>query len=220
MATTAATAIQHQCSARMVRTPPPVAGIEATLVTDHWLLNNTPSVHASPSAAEQWHHDVNQLIIAAINTPYHEGGRQGPAAAHSHSPLTARASPSDHVPHQARILPTSTATNLHDELIRRRRGNDSRITIERHHERHRNIEDCNLKRDFESLTLAREAPAARAMRPPSSPAGSGGGGVWCLHHISEWWFGYSNSSLTYRRSMTGWPIALNLCRSTPPPSLL
>jgi hypothetical protein len=63
---------------------------------------------------------------------------------------------------------------LCDELICRRRGEDSHITIERHRERRHNIEGCNLERDFESLVLAREAPAARAMRPPSSPAGSRG----------------------------------------------
>jgi hypothetical protein len=64
--------------------------------------------------------------------------------------------------------------DLRDELIHRRRGEDSHITIERHHERHRNIEGRNLERDFESLALAREALETRAMRPPSSPVGSGG----------------------------------------------
>jgi hypothetical protein len=51
-----------------------MAGVEATLVVAHRLLNNPPSVHASPSTAEQWCHDVDQLIVAAINTPHHEGG--------------------------------------------------------------------------------------------------------------------------------------------------
>jgi hypothetical protein len=77
MATTSAIATQHQCSAGTVWTPPPVVGVEATLVTAHRFLNNPPLVHVSPSAAEQWCHDVDQLIIAAINTPYHEGGVAG-----------------------------------------------------------------------------------------------------------------------------------------------
>jgi hypothetical protein len=99
MVTTAATGMQHQRSAGMVRTPPPAAGVEATLVATRQLLNNPPLVHASPSATEQWCHDVDRLVVAAINTPHHEGGRQEPAAAHSRSTLAARAPPSTRVPH-------------------------------------------------------------------------------------------------------------------------
>jgi hypothetical protein len=51
-------------------------GLDAALLAARQLLNNPPSIEASPSAAEQWHHDVNQLIIAAINTPHREGQRQ------------------------------------------------------------------------------------------------------------------------------------------------
>jgi hypothetical protein len=65
-------------------------------------------------------------------------------------------------------------TGLRDELNHHRRGEDSRITIERRHERRRNIEGRNLERDFESLAPSREALVARVMRPPSSPTGSGG----------------------------------------------
>jgi hypothetical protein len=71
---TATTATQHQRMAEMVRMLPPAMGVKATLVAAHRLLNNPPSVHASPSAAEQWCHDVNQLVIMAINTQHHEGG--------------------------------------------------------------------------------------------------------------------------------------------------
>jgi hypothetical protein len=78
------------------------------------------------------------------------------------------------MPHQARVLPTIVTTDLRDELIHRRRGDDSRITIGCHRERHCNNEGHNLERDFESLALAREVPAARSMRPPSSPVGSRG----------------------------------------------
>jgi hypothetical protein len=86
-------------------------------------------------------------------------------AAHSCSPTAARAPPSARAPHQARVLPSITTANLHDELIRHCRGEDSRITIECHHERRRNIEDHNLERDFQSLAPIGEAPAARAMCP-------------------------------------------------------
>jgi hypothetical protein len=71
--------------------------------------------------------------------------------AHSCSPLAVCAPPSTRVPHQARVLPSITMADLRDELIYRRKGEDSRITIERHHERHRNIEGRNHVRDFESL---------------------------------------------------------------------
>jgi hypothetical protein len=54
---------------------PPGAGPEATLEAARQLLHNPLGSHASPSVAKQWHHDVNQLIIAAINMP-HRGGRQ------------------------------------------------------------------------------------------------------------------------------------------------
>jgi hypothetical protein len=38
------------------------------------LLHNSPGPHASPSVAEQWCHDVDQLIVTVIITPSH-GGR-------------------------------------------------------------------------------------------------------------------------------------------------
>jgi hypothetical protein len=145
-----------------------VAGVEAPLAVAHRLLNNPLSVHASPSAVEQWCHDIDQLVVAAINTPHHEGGRQEPMVAHLHSPSAARASPF------MRALPSIPTTDLRNELIHRCRGEDSHITIECHRERCRNIEGRNLERDFESLALTREAPAVRAMRPPSYLPGSRG----------------------------------------------
>jgi hypothetical protein len=74
MVTTVATATQHQRTAETAWTPPAVASVKATLVASRWLLNKPPSAHAFPLAAEQWRHDVDQLIIATINTPHHEGG--------------------------------------------------------------------------------------------------------------------------------------------------
>jgi hypothetical protein len=59
MATIAATAMQHQHTAMKVWTPLLAVDVETTLVTAHRLLNNPPSVHASPSAIEQWRHNVN-----------------------------------------------------------------------------------------------------------------------------------------------------------------
>jgi hypothetical protein len=93
MATTVVTATQHQRMAETVRTPPPAAGVKATLVAARRLLNNPPSAHASPSVAEQWRHDVDQLVIVAINTLHHEGGQQEPTSVHSRSPSATRAPP-------------------------------------------------------------------------------------------------------------------------------
>jgi hypothetical protein len=69
------------------------------------------------------------------------------------------------MPHQAHVLPSIAMVDLYDELIRRHRGEDSRVTFEHHRERHCNVEGCNLERDFESLASTREALAACAMRP-------------------------------------------------------
>jgi hypothetical protein len=119
MATTAATATQHQCSAVTVQTLPPAAGVDGTLVTAHQLLNNSSSVHASPSAAEQWCHDVDQLIVAAINTLHHEECDKSRRQRIRDPPSSARAPPSARVPHQARVLPSIATTDLRDEFIRR-----------------------------------------------------------------------------------------------------
>jgi hypothetical protein len=73
-ATIAATDAQCQRSAGMVRTLPQVVDVRATLAVAHRLLNNPPSVHAFPSIAEQWCHDVDQLVVAAIRI-MREGGR-------------------------------------------------------------------------------------------------------------------------------------------------
>jgi hypothetical protein len=78
-------------------------------------------------------------------------------------PSTACTPPSARVPHQACVLLSIVMDDLRDELIHHHRGEDSRITIEHHRERRRNIEGRNLERDFESLAPAREAPATHAM---------------------------------------------------------
>jgi hypothetical protein len=56
--------------------PPAAVGLDAVLLAVRQLLNNPPPTEASHLAAEQWRHDVDQLFIAAINTPHREGRRQ------------------------------------------------------------------------------------------------------------------------------------------------
>jgi hypothetical protein len=138
----------------MVQTLPPAVCVEATLDTAHRLLNNPLLAHASSLAVEQWRHDVDQLIVTAINTPHHEGGWQEPTVAHSRPPSAMHTPTSTCVPHQTRMLPSITTADLRDELIHHRMGEDSRITIERHHERRHNIDGRNYERDFESLAPA------------------------------------------------------------------
>jgi hypothetical protein len=70
-----AAAAHRQPTAAMAAVPPPGVGPKATLEVVRQLLHNPLGPHASPSAAEQWHHDVDQLIIATINTSPHGGGR-------------------------------------------------------------------------------------------------------------------------------------------------
>jgi hypothetical protein len=90
--------------------------------------------------------------------PASEGGWQELAAAHSRSPSAARA-PS------ACVLLSIATTDLRDESIRRRRGKDSRITIERHRERRRNIEGRNLERDFNVLRRHERRPRRMLCNP-------------------------------------------------------
>jgi hypothetical protein len=65
--------------------PPIAVGLDVVLLAEHQLLNIPPPTGASPSVAEQWHHDVDQLIVVAINMPHREGWRQ-PSAQQSRFP--------------------------------------------------------------------------------------------------------------------------------------
>jgi hypothetical protein len=65
--------LESQPTAGTTASPPAVVGPDATLLAVCQLLNNAPSARASPSVAEQWRDDVDQLIIAAINMPHWEG---------------------------------------------------------------------------------------------------------------------------------------------------
>jgi hypothetical protein len=67
---------QPQPTAGTTASPPVAVGLDAMLLAVHQLLNNPPPTRASPSVAEQWRHDVDQLVIAAINTPHHERWHQ------------------------------------------------------------------------------------------------------------------------------------------------
>jgi hypothetical protein len=67
---------QPQPTAGTTTSPPAAVGLDAALLAARQLLNNPPPIGVSPSAAEQWHHDVDQLIVTTINTPHREGRRQ------------------------------------------------------------------------------------------------------------------------------------------------
>jgi hypothetical protein len=181
-----------QRSASTAATPPPAAAAEVTLVAACQLLNNPPPPHTSSSTAEQWCHDIDQLIITTINTPPHKGW-QPPSAAHSRTltmahapsppqissvarePSTAHMSSATHAPAPLRVPAASIAmANLQAELNYRCAGKDSRITIEGQRERHHNIEGRNLEGEFNSLASAQEAHAMHSTRPPSSPRLSAG----------------------------------------------
>jgi hypothetical protein len=134
---------QPQPTVGTTASPPAAVGPDAALLAACKLLNNLPPARASPSAAEQWHHDVDRLIIAAINMPHCEG-RPQPSAQQSCFPSGARAP----MQHRAPMASYQTS-DLREEINRHRGGEDSRTTIERNRERHRDIEGRNLKRDFD-----------------------------------------------------------------------
>jgi hypothetical protein len=226
---------QPQRTAGAMPAPSVVAGVDVTLLAARHLLNNAPPSGASPSAAEQWRHDVDQLIVAAINTPLHERRRQ-PSAQYSHTP------PAAHAPSAARVPPIENAppvgpdarqtgrhrvpmasyatADLRAEINRHRGGEDGRVTIERQRERRRDIEARNLEKDFDSHAPSHKSPYSREAHPPSSPGVTGvGGGAWRWHHTCGWWSDRASFGPTCRRSTTGPSIQLSSCRSTPPLSL-
>jgi hypothetical protein len=65
--------LESQPTAGTTASPPAAVGPDAALLAVLQLLNNPPPPGASPSAAEKWRHDVDQLIITAINMPHWEG---------------------------------------------------------------------------------------------------------------------------------------------------
>jgi hypothetical protein len=68
--------LESQPATGTMALPPAAVGPDAALLAARQLLNNRPPARASPSVAEQWHHDVDQLVIAAINTPHWEERHQ------------------------------------------------------------------------------------------------------------------------------------------------
>jgi hypothetical protein len=102
-ATTVIVESQPQHTTGAVPAPSVVAGADATLLVARQLLNNPPPSGASPSAAEEWRHNVDQLVVSAINTSLHERRCQL-SAQHSHT-TAAHAPFAAHVPHVERAPP-------------------------------------------------------------------------------------------------------------------
>jgi hypothetical protein len=193
-ATTVIVKSQPQRTAGAVPAPSVVAGADVTLLAARQLLNNPPPFGASPSAAEEWRHNVDQLVVAAINTPLHERRCQ-PSVQFSHTPAAhapsaARAPPVEHAlpvgpdGHQTtrhRALMASYAmADLRADIDHRRGGEDGRVTIKHRRERRRDIEGHDLEKDFDSHAPSRRSPSAREAYPPSSPGVTGGGGCMAL----------------------------------------
>jgi hypothetical protein len=166
--------VESQPTAGTTALPPAAVGPDAALLAARQLLNNPPPPGASPSAAEQWCHDVDQLIISAINTPHREGQcQQSPQQSHfllaPRAPSVAQAPPGllgvrPPVQHHA-SMDSYWTTDLREEINRHRGGEDSRTTIERNRVRCRDIEGRNLKRDFELHAPVAAHQAAHAPLP-------------------------------------------------------
>jgi hypothetical protein len=142
IAMVATVAIAHrQWLAATAAVPPLGAGPEAMLEVACQLLHNPLGPHALPLAVEQWHHDVDQLIITTINTLPHRRGQVNrlgralePSVAHSRSPVVHSSPPV--APCVSSVLVSSlTSVDLWTELEHRRSSEDGCITIERQQER-------------------------------------------------------------------------------------
>jgi hypothetical protein len=140
--------------------------------------------------AEQWWHDIDQLMVTAINTPPHERWCP-PSMRYSHTPSVVYVSSSTHIlpvvhtplglEPSARPLaqhPTPMASyataDLRVELNRHCGGENSCITNERLCERRQDVKGRNLKKEFDTHVPARGSPAARVPQPPTSPGVLGG----------------------------------------------
>jgi hypothetical protein len=71
-----------------------------------------------------------------------------------------------------------TMMDPREEINLRRGGEDSCTTIEHHRKRRRDIEGCNLKKDFDLHALVCGGLVAHAPLPPNSLEVLGGGGAW------------------------------------------
>jgi hypothetical protein len=191
-ATTVMVESQPQRTAGAVPTPSVVAGVDATLLAARQLLNNPPPSGASPSAAEQWRRNVDQLVVVAINSSLHERRRQ-PSAQYSHTPPTAHAPsvacapPVENAPpigpdarqmvrHRAPMASYATA-DLRAEINRHRGGEDGRVTIERQRERRQDIEGRNLEK-ISTLTRRRIRAHPHVRHIPLAPQELRAGGAW------------------------------------------
>jgi hypothetical protein len=96
-----------------------------------------------------------------------------------------------------------TTIDLRDKISCHHGAEDSHTAIECHHERCRNIEGCNLKKDFISHAPVRWGPVAHAPHPLAPQEFRGGGGVWRFSHTCIWWSCHTSFGSTYHRSMTG-----------------
>jgi hypothetical protein len=108
---------QRQHSATTTAMMPPGAGPKATLEAARQLHHNPLGLNTSPSAAEQWRHDVDQLVITAINTPpcegwwaNHSGGMPVPSTTHSCNATVPRALSVARAPMVPRVPAVSLAT--------------------------------------------------------------------------------------------------------------
>jgi hypothetical protein len=139
-ATTVMLESQPQRTAITTASPPAAVGLDAALLVVRQLLNILPPTGASPSAAEQWCHNVDQLVVAAINMPCHERRRQPSMQQSLFLPSVAQAPPvlpGACPPVQHRVpMASYEMTDLREEINRCRGGEDSRTTIERNRERH------------------------------------------------------------------------------------
>ena len=134
------------------------------------LLRNPPAATASPDAQRQWRNDVDRLLHLAQASPgsARTGSRPPPGGAVArHRQSLGGASASVHSP----MVRGARTEDLREELNRRHAAEDTRVSIERAHNRRLNAEGRNLGANLEAA--APSAPGDARARTGTPVAGVG-----------------------------------------------
>jgi hypothetical protein len=217
--------LESQPTTGMMPSPPVAVGLDTVLLAARQLLNNPPPPRVSPSAAEQWRHDVNQLVIAAINTPHREGWCQpSPQQSHflsaAHAPSVVRRPRGCHVrTHRCITAHRWPATGRRTSGRRSTAIEVGRTVAPPSSATVRGVETSRAVTSKETSTYMHQRLRAKLHMhlSPLAPR-EFRGGAWRWPHTCVWWSVHPSSGPTCQRSTTGWSTLPSFCRSTPPPS--
>jgi hypothetical protein len=165
------------------------------------LLRHPPSSTPSPGSLKQWRDDVDRLLGMAHSTSTRSrtwsSRRQHEASASVRSPSVRGAQ----------------TNNLRAKLNRRHAGEDARVSLERAHERHQNIDGRNLDQVF--AAVAPQTPMGTRSQTGVPLAGVGCAALADHLRAASW---PSKFRPHRRKSTTGHRTRRSSCRCTSPPS--